>query len=290
MKKIISMAMFILLLALPLSSCSNKEDSTQPKENKATAAQPKPVDKVPVQTAKPSETKEKNPADQENTPAETPPATEPEKPNAPVAPPAKEDAILVVAQPHSIPVLINKQNKLPDSYTPSDLVYTTIPFVFQEKNDKRKLRSEAASAIAKLFAEANQQGITLLGVSGYRSHATQVSLFNYYVNKDGYEKARTYSALPGTSEHESGLAIDVTGGNGKCPAQDCFASTPEAKWLQNNVAKYGFIIRYPNGKDSITGYKYEPWHLRYVGSAIATEIMSKGITLEEYYHAIPVNN
>ena len=152
------------------------------------------------------------------------------------------------------------------------------------------MRSEAANAIASLFEGAKQQGVNLLGVSAYRSHQTQVTLFNYYVQRDGYEKARTYSALPGTSEHETGLSIDVTGGDGKCAAEDCFANTPEAKWLQAHAAEYGFIIRYPNGKEAITGYQYEPWHLRYVGTGIAKEIISRGITLEEYNNATPVNN
>lgn len=205
------------------------------------------------------------------------------------APMTQHNSVQVVANPASIPVLINKLHKLPDGYIPGDLVYTTIPFVFAEKTEKRKMRSEAAVAIEKLFASANQQGISLSGVSAYRSHSTQTTLFNYYVKKDGYAKAISYSALPGTSEHETGLAIDVTGASGKCPAQDCFGNTKEANWLQAHSAKFGFIIRYPKGKESITGYKYEPWHLRYVGTSIAEEIMSQGITLEEYNNALPVN-
>ncbi|ASS92508.1 D-alanyl-D-alanine carboxypeptidase [Peribacillus simplex NBRC 15720 = DSM 1321] len=200
------------------------------------------------------------------------------------------DAIQVVAKPESIPVLVNKKNKLPENYVPKDLVYTSIPFTFKEKTEKRKMRSEAAAAISKLFAESKKQGVSLLGVSAYRSHATQVALFDYYVKRDGYAKAITYSALPGTSEHETGLAIDVTGGNGKCAAQDCFGGTKEAKWLQAHADDYGFIIRYPKGKESVTGYKYEPWHLRYVGKSIAQTIMSHGITLEEYYYTRAVQN
>jgi D-alanyl-D-alanine carboxypeptidase len=202
----------------------------------------------------------------------------------------KENGIAVVAEPANIPVLVNKENKLPDSYNPPDLVTTAVPFISTAAPEKRQMRKEAADALAKMFAGAKLQGISLLGVSGYRSHATQTTLFNYYVKNDGYEKARTYSALPGTSEHETGLAIDVTGGNGKCAADDCFGGTPEANWLQAHVAEYGFIIRYPKGKEAITGYKYEPWHIRYVGTKIAAKIMSEGITLEEYYHAVPVNN
>ncbi len=198
--------------------------------------------------------------------------------------------ITAAAQPDSIPVLVNKKNKLPDSYKPGDLIYTDIPFIFKEKSEKRKMRKEAAAAIESLFSAGKEQGIRLLGVSAYRSYEDQVSVFNSYVKKDGFEKAMTYSAVPGTSEHETGLAIDVTGGSGRCPAQDCFGNTKEAGWLQEHAADYGFIVRYPKGKEVITGYKYEPWHLRYVGTQIAKDIMSRGITLEEYYHSEPVTN
>ncbi|MFE7818949.1 D-alanyl-D-alanine carboxypeptidase family protein, partial [Priestia megaterium] len=189
----------------------------------------------------------------------------------------------VVSNPESIQVVVNKQNKLPENYVPKDLVYTTIPFTFKEQTEKKKMRSEAAAAIAQLFAGAKKQGVTLLGVSAYRSHATQSALFSSYVQRDGYDKAATYSALPGTSEHETGLGIDVTKGDGTCAAQDCFGGTKEAAWLDAHAAEYGFIIRYPKGKDAVTGYKYEPWHLRYVGKPVAQAIKSKGITLEEYY-------
>jgi zinc D-Ala-D-Ala carboxypeptidase len=203
----------------------------------------------------------------------------------------QQDAnVQVGSSPKVIPVLVNKDNKLPDNYQPSDLIYPDIPFTFAQKAEKRQMRAEAGAAIEKLFAGAKQQGVHLLGVSAYRSYASQTALFNYYVNQDGYEAARTYSAVPGTSEHETGLAIDVTGGDGTCAAEDCFEGTKEAGWLQDHAAEYGFIIRYPKGKDSITGYQYEPWHLRYVGKAIAKEIMSRGITLEEYYNATVVNN
>jgi zinc D-Ala-D-Ala carboxypeptidase len=192
--------------------------------------------------------------------------------------------------PDSNPVLVNKQKTLPEDFEPMDLIDPSIPFIFNEKTEKRKMSAEAAGAIETLFAAAKKQGVELLGVSAYRSHETQTALFNHYVEKDGYEKALTYSAPPGTSEHETGLAIDVTGGDGKCAAEECFAGTIEAKWLEENAAQFGFIIRYPKGKEAITGYQYEPWHLRYVGTEIAKNITNRGITLEEYYNAIPVNN
>lgn len=298
MAKIISITLCLFLI-VSITGCSQKNEISDTFEKKAKATS----EHTPVQSAiqdKEAQQEGNTPESIENQEQLEKPSTEPEQQvqQQPVqnqsetaeTASTKEDSIQVVAQPESIPVLVNKQFKLPDGYTPNDLIYTTIPFVFKEMTEKRKLRREAAGAIAKLFADAKQQGINLLGVSGYRSHATQVSLFNYYVKKDGIEKARTYSALPGTSEHQTGLAIDLTSGDGKCPAQDCFGNTIEAKWLQDHAAEYGFIIRYPEGKTAITGYKYEPWHLRYVGPSIAVEIMSRGITLEEYFNAVPVAN
>ncbi|WP_046214154.1 M15 family metallopeptidase [Paenibacillus wulumuqiensis] len=187
-----------------------------------------------------------------------------------------------VTHPEAIDVLVNKQNKLPENYTPRDLVYADVRFTFKEKIEKRKMRKEAAAALKQMFAAADQDRVPLAGVSAYRSHARQKAIFEGYVRRDGEAKARTYSAYPGTSEHETGLAIDVSGSNGRCAATGCFAGTKEAKWLAKNAPAYGFIIRYPKGKESITGYTYEPWHLRYVGKSIAGEISRKQLTLEEY--------
>lgn len=220
---------------------------------------------------------------------------EPSKPiNKTVEKPAEKpvenkDSIQVVAQPNSIPVVVNKSLSLPENFVPQNLVYLNVPFIFSGKSEKRMMRKEAAIELERLFAGAKNEGVTLLGVSAYRSYQTQKALFERYVAIDGYEKARTYSAVPGTSEHQTGLAIDVTGGNGKCPAEDCFAGTKEAAWLEQNAAKYGFIIRYPKGKDAITGYKYEPWHLRYVGKDVALDVSTQGITLEEYFNTVPVS-
>lgn len=233
-----------------------------------------PVTKPPIQTDKPETTAK-------------PLATA--KPKATPKPSTDSSGIAVIAKPSSIGVLVNKQNKLPEDYNPTDLVYPDVAFVFKEKIDKRKMRKEAAGALEEMFAAAKEDGIHLAGVSAYRSHATQTALFDRYVKKDGLEKAKTYSAYPGTSEHETGLSIDVSGSDGKCAAQDCFGGTEEAEWLDKHAPEYGYIIRYPKGDEAITGYIYEPWHIRYVGQEIAQEIADKGITLEEYYGAIPVS-
>lgn len=189
----------------------------------------------------------------------------------------------VVANPTSQTVLVNKTYRLPDGYVPPDLVYPDVPFTFSDKVDKRKMRREAAAALKNLFAGAKSDGVLLAGVSGYRSESRQTTLYNNYVKRDGVKAADTYSARPGHSEHQTGLTIDVSGSTGKCAAESCFAGTKEAKWLGKHASEYGFIIRYPEGKQSITGYKYEPWHLRYVGKDIAAEVTKRSITLEQYF-------
>ncbi|MFF2092456.1 D-alanyl-D-alanine carboxypeptidase family protein [Paenibacillus sp. NPDC058174] len=287
---VIAVAAFMMIryensVALPPE---NTAEATNNPVTESPAGTPDPTDE-PAQptdepTAPPVETTEPTPTSK--------PTEKPSKPtNKPTKAPAKDDSgIAVIAQPESIAALVNKQNKLPENYKPANLVYPDVPFTFKEKIDKRKMRKEAADALEDMFAGAKKDNIYLAGVSAYRSHATQKSLFERYVKKDGLEKAKTYSAFPGTSEHETGLAIDVSGSDGKCAASDCFGGTPEAEWLAAHAAEYGFIIRYPEGKESITGYKYEPWHLRYVGTDISKEIADKGITLEEYFNAVPVNN
>ncbi|WP_431809000.1 M15 family metallopeptidase [Lysinibacillus sphaericus] len=188
-----------------------------------------------------------------------------------------------VNDPESIIVLVNKKYSFPEGYEPKDLVYPDVAFIFKEKIDKRMMREEAAKYLEKMFNAAKKMNIHLAGVSAYRSSQTQATLFNNYVEKDGIEKAKTYSAAPGTSEHQSGLAIDVSGTNGSCAADDCFANTEESAWLEDNAHKYGYIIRFPKEKEHITGYQYEPWHIRYVGVNLATELYNKELTLEEYY-------
>jgi D-alanyl-D-alanine carboxypeptidase len=203
---------------------------------------------------------------------------------------AEKNTIEVITNPESVAVLVNNQYLLSEDYIPLDLVYPNVPFMFEEKIDKRKMRSEAANALEDLFLEAKNNGQALLGVSAYRSYQTQKALFNYYVERDGEEKARTYSAVPGQSEHQTGLAIDVVGESLTCLLEDCFADTEEGKWLVENAADFGFIIRYPIEKEDITGYQFEPWHLRYVGKEMAIAVTTLGFTLEEYMNAVPVSN
>jgi D-alanyl-D-alanine carboxypeptidase len=187
--------------------------------------------------------------------------------------------------PDSITVLVNKESPaLPDGYKPADLENDpNLPFIFSGYDEKRLLRKPAADALEKLFAAAKKDGIYLAGVSGFRSYQLQKSLFDSYVKQQGEAEARRYSAVPGHSEHQTGLAIDVSGSSGACAAENCFGDTPEAKWVAQHAPEYGYIIRYPKGKEAITGYAYEPWHIRFVGVDLAQEVTQKGLTLEEYF-------
>lgn len=271
-------------LAGPAPQEKTAPPATAPEQTKQESV--KPEESKPAPSAKTAPPAEAKPDEAKQTEAQPP-----KKPPAKAA--ADTEAMLadieVVAEPASMAVLVNKQRKLPENYTPTDLVFPNVPYLLPKKSEKRKLRKEAAAALEALFAAAKADGVSLAGVSAYRSHTYQKALFNRYVQKDGVEKARTYSAVPGTSEHETGLAIDVSGIDGKCAATSCFADTKEAKWLAEHAQEYGFIIRYPEGKEAITGYMYEPWHLRYVGTEIAKEIKAQGITLEEYLGVVPAS-
>lgn len=200
-----------------------------------------------------------------------------------------QKSIHIVANPDSTLVLVNKYFKLPEHYTPKQLVSVDVPFIDGGGSEKDKMQQVAAAALKRLFAAAQKDRVPLAGVSAYRSHQMQTRLFDYYSGIDGKKKALKYSALPGTSEHETGLAIDVSGINGADAASTAFNTTREARWLAQNARNFGFIVRYPQGKEQITGYEYEAWHLRYVGVDAARTIAGKGITLEEYLGEIPVS-
>lgn len=176
--------------------------------------------------------------------------------------------------PASIWIIANKKRPLnPIDYAPTDLVAV---------GGGQRLRSEAATKLQELMNAAKTEGLRISPLSGYRSYQTQVSVYNNEVETYGQAVADTQSARPGTSEHQTGLAIDVGGGG--CGIEDCFGNTAEGKWLAANAYKFGFIIRYVEGKQDITGYRAEPWHIRYIGVELATEMHEKGVqTLEEFF-------
>lgn len=178
----------------------------------------------------------------------------------------------------SIWVVVNKRRPLePVTYVPNDLVSV---------GGGQLLRKEAATAFTEMVTAAKNSGLTITPLSGYRSYSTQVSVYNREVATYGQAVADTQSARPGTSEHQTGLGIDVGGGG--CGIEDCFGNTTEGKWVAANAYKYGLVVRYIPGKESVTGYRPEPWHLRYVGVELAAELREKGVqTLEEFFGLPP---
>jgi D-alanyl-D-alanine carboxypeptidase len=191
-----------------------------------------------------------------------------------------------VSQASSLWVVVNKARPLnPVDYAPANLVTPHVPLRLDGSEEEMHVRSDTAKAMQTMFAAASAQGVQLMLSSGYRSYPVQVGLYNYYVSVQGQNLADAQSAKPGYSEHQTGLAADIVGANGGCNAQQCFGNMPEGRWLAANAYKYGFIIRYPQGKTSITGYEYEPWHIRYIGTDLSTKMHDQGIqTLEEYFH------
>ena len=141
----------------------------------------------------------------------------------------------------------------------------------------------AAAALEELFAGAKEDGLQLYATSGFRSYSTQKAIFDRKSQQRGEKAANASVAKPGYSEHQTGLAMDVEGQSSLgIGLVDDFGETPEGKWLAENCHEYGFIIRYPKGKTDITGYIYEPWHIRYVGKEAAEEIAELDVTFEEY--------
>ena len=170
-------------------------------------------------------------------------------------------------------------NKIPyDDYNLM-LVNKTNPM--DMKLDPGDITKDTQLEFNEMQQDAKKEGITLNIRTSYRGYEQQKNAYQMWVNKYGVEEANRVSAKPGYSEHHTGLVIDVEGVNGHT-LEETFINTPEGKYLAENGYKYGFIIRYPKGKENITGYSYEPWHIRYVGKEHAKIIFDQEITLEEY--------
>jgi D-alanyl-D-alanine carboxypeptidase len=193
-----------------------------------------------------------------------------------------------VTNPSSYDAVINKVRSLSSNYVPSDLVTVAVPTCLPNP-EIRQMRRIASEALSEMFEDALKDDIELVARSGYRSHATQTSLYNGYVSKYGQEYADKYSARPGTSEHQTGLAMDITAESVNLQLDDNFGKTKEGQWLAQNAHRFGFIIRYPEGMENITGYFFEPWHVRYLGVNLATNVYNSGLTLEEYFMSLENN-
>ncbi|MCQ2551885.1 MAG: M15 family metallopeptidase [Clostridia bacterium] len=192
-------------------------------------------------------------------------------------------------------ILVNKTHGLSDKYKPDDLVTVDRFVAGVGNNETHMLRKVAADALNKMFDAAEAEGIELRLRTGFRSYSYQTSLYDSYVKKDGKKEADTYSARPGYSEHQSGLACDLGGKSQGFALSYQFGETEEGKWVAAHAHEYGFIIRFTDGKTvdgkrmpgEITGYVFEPWHIRYVGldhamAMSGTDKSGSLLTLEEY--------
>lgn len=207
------------------------------------------------------------------------PSTKP----VPGAPPGFDTSAHSLSNPRSIWVVVDKKRPLqPKTWIPRDLVTPAVPHT-----NVPQLRKPAAAALVTMFAAAKRDGVTLVSLSAYRSYATQQSIFERNTASLGKAKTVQLTAKPGYSEHQTGLADDL-GDGGSCDLQVCFESHRAAKWLSANSWRYGFIQRYPPGYTKITGIQVEPWHFRYIGLALATEMHRTGVkTLEQFFDLPP---
>ena len=185
-----------------------------------------------------------------------------------------------VDNPEDITVLVNKLNCLPEDWVPDDLVKVV--------DSSQKLRKEAADAYKEFYNAAKNKGIKVHSISGYRSNDTQSLYWNNQVKVNGEEYASLYSAFPLRSEHQLGLAIDVSYKTDGDRLSESVADSDIGKFIVSDGYKYGFILRYPKDKTSITNYGYEPWHIRYVGKDLAKILHDNHLTLEEYYEEYDV--
>ena len=174
--------------------------------------------------------------------------------------------------------LVNREYMITADYVPDDLVMPSV----RRTSASVLMRKEAAEALEALFNAAKQEhNYTLVAVSGYRSYQTQQNIYRRRVKNAGQKKADLYVALPGSSEHQLGLAMDV-GRRSNTKLKEAFGDSPEGKWLAENCYRFGFILRYKQEWTETTGYAYEPWHIRYVGLEHALRIKELNIPFEDY--------
>jgi D-alanyl-D-alanine carboxypeptidase len=217
-------------------------------------------------------------------PSPTPTPTLTETSAEPVTPTFDKTA-QSIDDPASYWVVVNKLRPLAiQGYAAPDLVAVPVPYI-----NEPYLRQAASDAVVQMFAAITAEtGLSLQAQSAYRSYDTQVSVYQGWVDSLGQADADLTSARPGHSEHQTGLAIDVNAlPDQGCGLEPCWGALPEAQWVAANAYRFGFIVRYPDGKTPITGYEYEPYHLRYVGLELAAEMRTTGITTLEEFFGLP---
>ncbi|PXA70341.1 hypothetical protein CTB96_07800 [Cryobacterium arcticum] len=215
--------------------------------------------------------------------------TEPPRPSPSTSPepapaPTFNRAAHSIDDPDSIWVVVDKLRPFnPVDYAPGDLVDVPVPFA-----NPPQMRVEASDAVVALFAAFTADtGLALQSQSAYRSFDTQTTVYNRDIASLGQAGADLSTARPGTSEHQTGLTIDISAQPGQCSLNACFADTPHGQWLAANAWRFGFLLRYPADKVAVTGYEFEPWHYRYIGIDLATEMHNTGVTTLEEFFGLP---
>ncbi len=297
MKKALSLSLSALMCALSLCACGGKTPvPPQPAAESAVSTAASVTEPITEPVTAPVTEPATEPVTEPVTEPATEPVTEPatEPATEPVTEPVTEPLTEAVVEPAPEPtyeeettktghllkkidgvayvdgqVIANKTYSLPQSYVPA--------LTSEDLGDAFPVTPETRVAFLALRAAAQTEGLWLFSVSSFRSYDLQNWLYWSYVNRDGQAAADRFSARPGHSEHQTGLAIDINS------CEDSFEYTPEAAWLAAHCTEYGFILRYPKGKEEITGYMYEPWHIRYVGSRELAEAITAAGTMEEYY-------
>ena len=189
-----------------------------------------------------------------------------------------------VDSPDSLTTVVNKQRPMgPLAWAPDDLV---LPQGIGNEWG-HVLRAEAAQALEEMHAAASAAGAPFIITSGYRSYDTQLGLYASYAARSGEAAADTYSARAGFSEHQTGLAVDLHESTAYCYLQSCFEETATGAWLREHAPDFGFILRYPLGETDVVGYKYEPWHFRYVGRDVALAMREAGEVNLETFLGLP---
>ncbi|MDR6972083.1 M15 family metallopeptidase [Leifsonia shinshuensis] len=253
-----------LLAALVLTGCASGPVAAAPASHRPTphrSATPRPPRPTPTVT-----------------PTLTP------VPTVPPAPPfvAFDKTARSVDDPASPWVVVNKPRALnPISFVPQDLTYPDVAYV-----NHQPMRQETAAALVAMFqAGKAEAGLEFSVQSAYRSFESQTRVYDDDVAHNGQAYADTDTARPGHSEHQTGLAVDISALPAKCSLDACFGETPQGRWLAANAWRFGFILRYPADKVAVTGFTYEPWHFRYVGTPLATQLHATGVTtLEEFFN------
>ena len=195
--------------------------------------------------------------------------------------PASTPEIYDVTSDDSLLRIVNKWHPLASGYIPDTLVIVNVP-----QYESQVLLPEVYSAIEDMFSKANEEGIHLYLVSGYRDFQYQTDLYDYYVSKFGKQEAERIDCIPGCSEHQTGLSVDLSSTSHKYELDVRFEQTDEYQWLITHCSEFGFILRNPKGKEEITGVKFSPWNFRYVGKEMAQKITDSNLTMEEYFQII----